>query len=157
MFDFVFYIFLNLVGGCTGAVQIESSNDPIDIDDRPIDVDSGGKGIFCSGSLIYLCPIMLPLISLIVTGETNYLCKGNNNEVVDIDPTDVDGQCQYSVSAPAHMPQEDCSVKEEISRLDSLFSFSNYEVCNCFIWNGNLYSKLSLLQPMVIVLWVKLY
>ncbi|KAF9679043.1 hypothetical protein SADUNF_Sadunf07G0099000 [Salix dunnii] len=88
------------VGGCTGAVKIESSNDPIDIDDRLIDVDSGG--------------------------ETNSLCKGNNNEVVDIDPTDVDGQCQYSVSAPAHMPQDDCSVKE-ISRLDRLFSFSNYE------------------------------
>ncbi|XP_073266540.1 probable ubiquitin-like-specific protease 2A isoform X5 [Populus alba] len=59
-------------------------------------------------------------------GETNSLCKGNSNEVVDIDPTDVEGQCQYSVSAPACMPQEDCSVKE-ISRLDRLFSFSNYE------------------------------
>lgn len=101
--------------------------------------------------------MLLPLICLIVAGETNSLCKGNNNEVVDIDPTDVDGQCQYSVSAPARMPQEDCSVKEEISRLDRLFSFSNYEVCTCFIWNRNLYSKLSLLRPMVIILWVKLY
>ncbi|KAB5548334.1 hypothetical protein DKX38_011740 [Salix brachista] len=95
------YRSLRCFGGCTGAVKIESSNDPIDIDDKPIDVDSGG--------------------------ETNSLCKGNNNEVVDIDPTDVDGQCQYSVSAPARMPQEDCSVKEEISQLDRLFSFSNYE------------------------------
>ncbi|KAJ6733769.1 UBIQUITIN-LIKE-SPECIFIC PROTEASE 2A-RELATED [Salix koriyanagi] len=95
------YKSLRFFGGCTGAIKIESSNDPIDIDDKLIDVDSGG--------------------------ETNFLCKGNNNEVVDIDPTDVDGQCQYSVSAPARMPQEDCSVKEEISRLDRLFSFSNYE------------------------------
>ncbi|KAJ6289307.1 hypothetical protein OIU76_025174 [Salix suchowensis] len=95
------YKSLRCFGGCTGAIKIESSNDPIDIDDKLIDVDSGG--------------------------ETNFLCKGNNNEVVDIDPTDVDGQCQYSVSAPARMPQEDCSVKEEISRLDRLFSFSNYE------------------------------
>ncbi|KAJ6677779.1 UBIQUITIN-LIKE-SPECIFIC PROTEASE 2A-RELATED [Salix viminalis] len=95
------YKSLRCFGGCTGAIKIESSNNPIDIDDKPIDVDSGG--------------------------ETNSICKGNNNEVVDIDPTDVDGQCQYSVSAPARMPQEDCSVKEEISRLDRLFSFSNYE------------------------------
>ncbi|KAL9340195.1 hypothetical protein Peur_066414 [Populus x canadensis] len=94
------YKSLQCFGGCTGAVKIESSNEPIDIDDEPIDVDCGG--------------------------ETNSLCKGNSNEVVDIDPTDVEGQCQYSVSAPACMPQEDCSVKE-ISRLDRLFRFSNYE------------------------------
>ena len=50
MSNFVFYIiFFNLVGGCTGAVKIESSNEPIDIDDEPIDVDCGGKGIFCTG------------------------------------------------------------------------------------------------------------
>ncbi|KAJ6917295.1 ubiquitin-like-specific protease 2A isoform X1 [Populus alba x Populus x berolinensis] len=94
------YKSLQCFGGCTGAVKIESSNELIDIDHEPIDVDCGG--------------------------ETNSLCKGNSNEVVDIDPTDVEGQCQYSVSAPACMPQEDCSVKE-ISRLDRLFSFSNYE------------------------------
>lgn len=96
------YKSLQCFGGCTGAVKIESSNELIDIDHEPIDVDCG------------------------VAGETNSLCKGNSNEVVDIDPTDVEGQCQYSVSAPACMPQEDCSVKE-ISRLDRLFSFSNYE------------------------------
>jgi len=79
------------------------------------------------GSLISLYSMLLALICLIVAGETNSLCKGNSNEVVDIDPTDVEGPCQYSVSAPACMPQEDCSVKE-ISRLDRLFRFSNYEV-----------------------------
>ncbi|KAG6767495.1 hypothetical protein POTOM_028700 [Populus tomentosa] len=94
------YKSLQCFGGCTGAVKIESSNEPIDIDHEPIDVDCGG--------------------------ETNSLCKGNSNEVVDIDPTNVEGQCQYSVSAPACMPQEDCSVKE-ISQLDRFFSFSNYE------------------------------
>ncbi|KAJ6741063.1 hypothetical protein OIU79_001065 [Salix purpurea] len=37
------YKSLRCFGGCTGAVKIESSNDPIDIDDKPIDVDSGGE------------------------------------------------------------------------------------------------------------------
>ncbi|CAK7355234.1 unnamed protein product [Dovyalis caffra] len=93
------------VGGCTGAVKVESSTEPIDIDDGPIDVDTG------------------------VAGETNTLCEGNSNDVVDIDVTVIDDPCQYSVSAPARMPQEDCDVKEDISRLDTLrlSSFSNYE------------------------------
>jgi hypothetical protein len=42
-----------VVGGCTGTVKIERSNEPIDIDDGPIDVDTGGKGISCT-RFIYL-------------------------------------------------------------------------------------------------------
>ena len=42
-----------VVGGCTGTVKIERSNEPIDIDDGPIDVDTGGKGISCA-RFIYL-------------------------------------------------------------------------------------------------------
>jgi hypothetical protein len=34
-------------------VKIERSNEPIDIDDGPIDVDTGGKGISCT-RFIYL-------------------------------------------------------------------------------------------------------
>ncbi|XP_011043058.1 PREDICTED: probable ubiquitin-like-specific protease 2B isoform X7 [Populus euphratica] len=88
------YNFLQCFGGCTGTVKIERSNEPIDIDDGPIDADTGG--------------------------EINTLCKGKSDEVVDIDTTVLDDQCQCSVSVPARMPQKDCAVKEEISHLDTL-------------------------------------
>ncbi|KAG5226593.1 ubiquitin-specific protease 2B [Salix suchowensis] len=78
-------------GGCTEAVKIERSNEPINIDDGPIDVDTGG--------------------------ETDALRKGKSDEVVDIDTIIIDKQCQYSVSVRARMPQEHCADKDEISQM----------------------------------------
>uniref|UniRef100_A0A6N2MI07 Ubiquitin-like protease family profile domain-containing protein n=1 Tax=Salix viminalis TaxID=40686 RepID=A0A6N2MI07_SALVM len=85
------YKFLQCFGGCTEAVKIERSNEPINIDDGPIDVDTGG--------------------------ETDALRKGKSDEVVDIDTIIIDKQCQYSVSVRARMPQEHCADKEEISQM----------------------------------------
>ncbi|KAG5239510.1 ubiquitin-specific protease 2A [Salix suchowensis] len=85
------YKFLQCFGGCTEAVKIERSNEPINIDDGPIDVDTGG--------------------------ETDALRKGKSDEVVDIDTIIIDKQCQYSVSVRARMPQEHCADKDEISQM----------------------------------------
>ncbi|XP_061946995.1 probable ubiquitin-like-specific protease 2B isoform X2 [Populus nigra] len=90
------YNFLQCFGGCTGTVKIERSNEPIDIDDGPIDVDTGG-------------------------GMAS-LRKGKSDEVVYIDTTIIDDQCQYSVSVSARMPQEDCAVKEEISQIETFIT-----------------------------------
>jgi len=75
------------------------------------------------------------LLYSIVAGETDTLRKGNSDGVVDIDATIIDDQCQYSVSVPACMPQEDCA-DNEISQLDTLrlSSFSNYEVCTVVLY-----------------------
>ncbi|KAJ6420716.1 hypothetical protein OIU84_028136 [Salix udensis] len=85
------YKFLQCFGGCTEAVKIERSNEPINIDDGPIDVDTGG--------------------------ETDALRKGKSDEVVDIDTIIIDKQCRYSVSVRARMPQEHCADKDEISQM----------------------------------------
>ncbi|KAJ6734386.1 RAB GDP-DISSOCIATION INHIBITOR, partial [Salix purpurea] len=85
------YKFLQCFGGCTEAAKIERSNEPINIDDGPIDVDTGG--------------------------ETDALRKGKSDEVVDIDTIIIDKQCQYSVSVRARMPQEHCADKDEISQM----------------------------------------
>ncbi|KAJ6734385.1 UBIQUITIN-LIKE-SPECIFIC PROTEASE 2A-RELATED [Salix purpurea] len=88
------YKFLQCFGGCTEAAKIERSNEPINIDDGPIDVDTGG--------------------------ETDALRKGKSDEVVDIDTIIIDKQCQYSVSVRACMPQEHCADKDEISQMVTL-------------------------------------
>ncbi|XP_052304282.1 uncharacterized protein LOC18107031 isoform X3 [Populus trichocarpa] len=155
------YNFLQCFGGCTGTVKIERSNEPIDIDDGPIDVDTGGEMATLrkgkSDEVVYIDTTIIDnqcqysvsvsarmpqedcadkeeisqMETLItddgpidvdagVAGEINTLCKGKSDEVVDIDTTILDDQCQCSVSVPAQMPQEDCAVKEEISQLDTL-------------------------------------
>ncbi|XP_073262021.1 probable ubiquitin-like-specific protease 2B isoform X3 [Populus alba] len=90
------YNFLQCFGGCTGTVKIERSNEPIDIDDGPIDVDTGG--------------------------EMATLRKGKSDEVVYIDTTIIDDQCQYSVTVSARMPQEGCADKEEISQMETFIA-----------------------------------
>ncbi|KAJ6860177.1 ubiquitin-like-specific protease 2B isoform X2 [Populus alba x Populus x berolinensis] len=155
------YNFLQCFGGCTGTVKIERSNEPIDIDDGPIDVDTGGEMATLrkgkSDEVVYIdttiiddqCQYSVTVSARMpqedcadkeeisqmetfiaddgpidvdtgVAGEINTLCKGKSDEVVDIDTTVLDDQCQYSVSVPARMPQEDCAVKEEISQLDTI-------------------------------------
>lgn len=41
-----------VVTGCTGSVEKKSSSQPIyvdiDVDDGPVDVSSGGKGLYCT-------------------------------------------------------------------------------------------------------------
>lgn len=89
------------------------------------------------------------MLCSIVAGETDTLCKGNSDGVVDIDTTIIDDQCQYSVSVPTCMPQKDCA-DNEISQLDTLrlSSFPNYEVCtvvlyfSCIIWNESQYDPI---------------
>jgi hypothetical protein len=50
------------------------------------------------------------------------LRKGKSDEVVYIDTTIIDDQCQYSVSVSARMPQEDSADKEEISQMETLIT-----------------------------------
>ncbi|XP_011043059.1 PREDICTED: probable ubiquitin-like-specific protease 2A isoform X8 [Populus euphratica] len=155
------YNFLQCFGGCTGTVKIERSNEPIDIDDGPIDADTGGEVATLhkgkSDEVVYIDTTIIddqcqysvsvsahmpqedcddkeeisqmetfitddgPIdVDTGVAGEINTLCKGKSDEVVDIDTTVLDDQCQCSVSVPARMPQKDCAVKEEISHLDTL-------------------------------------
>ncbi|XP_011043054.1 PREDICTED: probable ubiquitin-like-specific protease 2B isoform X3 [Populus euphratica] len=153
------YNFLQCFGGCTGTVKIERSNEPIDIDDGPIDADTGGEVATLhkgkSDEVVYIdttiiddqCQYSVSVsahmpqedcddkeeisqmetfitddgpIDVDTGGEINTLCKGKSDEVVDIDTTVLDDQCQCSVSVPARMPQKDCAVKEEISHLDTL-------------------------------------